>query len=157
MARYAGTPHNVGPFLDMIAMSELGKPVIDQSDDGYNVLVGSTGLKVLTFPSYADHPNILNKSLDSTAAGRYQILHRWWVDYKAQLQLKDFSPISQDIVAIQQIRERGALGPLEDGDIEEAVIRCSNIWASLPGNSYGQHEQRMANLVMWFKNAGGVC
>ena len=50
----------------------------------------------------------------------------------AQLGLKDFSPKSQDAVALQQIKERGAL-PMIDGDIRQAIDRCSNIWASLPG------------------------
>ena len=34
---------------------------------------------------------------------------RWWDAYRKQLGLKDFSPKSQDAVALQQIKERGAL------------------------------------------------
>ena len=33
----------------------------------------------------------------------------WWDAYRKQLGLKDFSPKSQDAVALQQIKERGAL------------------------------------------------
>ena len=33
---------------------------------------------------------------------------RWWDAYRKQLGLKDFSPKSQDAVALQQIKERGA-------------------------------------------------
>ena len=40
--------------------------------------------------------------------GRYQLLSRWWDAYRKQLGLKDFSPKSQDAVALQQIKERGA-------------------------------------------------
>ena len=47
--------------------------------------------------------------LKSTGAGRYQLLSRWWDAYRKQLGLKDFSPKSQDAVALQQIKERGAL------------------------------------------------
>ena len=50
---------------------------------------------------------------------------------------KDFSPKSQDAVA-QQIKERGALPMIDRGDIRQAIDRCSNIWASLPGAGYGQ-------------------
>ena len=49
------------------------------------------------------------------------------------LGLKDFSPKSQDAVALQQIKERGALPQIDRGDIRQAIDRCSNIWASLPG------------------------
>ena len=46
-----------------------------------------------------------------------------------------FSPKSQDAVVRQQIT-RGAL-PMIDRDIQRAINRCSNIWASLPGAGYG--------------------
>ena len=52
--------------------------------------------------------------------------------------LKDFSPKSQDAVALQQIKERGALPMIDRGDIRQAIDCCSNIWASLPGAGYGQ-------------------
>ena len=34
---------------------------------------------------------------------------------------------------MQQIKERGALPMIDRGDIRQAIDRCSNIWASLPG------------------------
>ena len=39
---------------------------------------------------------------------------------------------------MQQIKERGALPMIDRGDIRQAIDRCSNIWASLPGAGYGQ-------------------
>ena len=42
----------------------------------------------------------LNPKLKSTGAGRYQLLSRWWDAYHKQLGLKDFSPKSQDAVAV---------------------------------------------------------
>ena len=48
--------------------------------------------------------------------------------YRKQLGLKDFSPKSQDAVALQQIKERGALPMIDRGDIRQAIDRCSNIW-----------------------------
>ena len=42
-----------------------------------------------------------------------------------QLGLKDFSPESQDAVALQQIKERGALPMIDRGDIRQAIDRCS--------------------------------
>ena len=93
------------------------------------------------FTDYSDHPrNITLGKLKSTGAGRYQLLSRWWDAYRKQLGLKDFSPKSLGAVALQQIKERGALPMIDRGDINQAIDRCSNIWASLPGAGYGQFE-----------------
>jgi muramidase (phage lysozyme) len=143
-------------FLDMIAWSEIGPALLAVSDDGYNVLVGSTAEHPLLFDSYADHPNILNRKLDSTAAGRYQLLHRWWVSYKALLDLPDFGHDSQDEIALQQIRECRALPAIDSGDLHTAVNLCAHIWASLPGAGYDQHENRFAALQAAYTTAGGT-
>jgi lysozyme len=85
--------------------------------------------------------------LYSTAAGRYQLLGRYWNIYKIQLNLPDYSPASQDAVALQQIKERKAIDLIEAGQIEEAITACSNIWASFPGNTYGQGGHSLDALV----------
>ena len=111
---------------------------------GYDVIVGGE-----LFTDYSDHPRklvTLNPKLKSTGAGRYQLLSRWWDAYRKQLGLKDFSQ-SQDAVALQQIKERGALPMIDRGDIRQAIDRCSNIWASLPGAGYGQFEHKADSLV----------
>lgn len=133
---------NVLAFLDMIAFCEgTDNNRQPTKDDGYDVLVGG-GL----FTSYADHPNVLvrlNPNLSSTAAGRYQILYRFWVIYKKQLNLPDFSPLSQDRYAIQQLKEQRALPLIQAGKFEDAVRAVNDIWASLPGSPYGQHTYKM--------------
>ena len=75
--------------------------------------------------------------------------------YKANLGLSDFSPASQDAVALQQIRERGALPLIDAGNIQLAIQRCANLWASLPGAGYAQPEQKMDRLLVAFVAAGG--
>lgn len=147
---------NVRAFLDMLAWSEIGPALLAKSDNGYNVLVGSTPENPLLFDSYADHPDVYNRECDSTAAGRYQILHRYWDHYRDLLDLPDFGPESQDRYAIQQIKEQGGLDPLESGDLEQAIWKCSNIWASLPGNDYDQHTNPIADLREAYVNAGGI-
>ncbi len=149
---------NVIAFLDMIAYSEL-KGLIEISDRGYNVIVGSTIKKPIFFSSYSDHPRRLiqiNSKLKSTAAGRYQLLSRYYDAYKKQLNLHDFSPLSQDLIAIQQIKERKAIALIKAGKFEDAVAACSNIWASLPGNNYGQHTNGIAELKSAYIKAGGT-
>ncbi|HBK3068588.1 glycoside hydrolase family 104 protein [Citrobacter freundii] len=141
-------------FLDMLAWSEgTDKPGQPTKNHGYDVIVGGS-----LFTDYSDHPRklvTLNPKLKSTAAGRYQLLSRWWDAYRKQLGLKDFTPASQDAVALQQIKERRALELIDSGDIRQAIDRCSNIWASLPGAGYGQFEHKADNLIAKFKEAGG--
>jgi muramidase (phage lysozyme) len=142
---------NLKAFLDMIAVSEGTK---GKGDDGYNVIVGGN-----LFSDYADHPRKLvwlRPGLASTAAGRYQLLARYYDAYKKQLNLPNFSPISQDLIAIQQIKERKALEDIEKGYIGVAIDKCKNIWASLPGAGYGQHENSIDKLIAAYKNAGGT-
>jgi muramidase (phage lysozyme) len=136
---------NLKTFLDLIAFSEGTSTHPLTQNDGYDVIVtGVDGPKIFT--DYSDHPFAhgglvtvrLVPLLQSSAAGRYQVLARYWNAYKAMLKLSDFGPQSQDAVAIQQIRERKALPMIEAGKIGDAITACSNIWASLPGNSYGQ-------------------
>ena len=67
-----------------------------------------------------------------------------------------FSPINQDRIAIQQIRERRAIPDIEAGRIRDAIAKIRNIWASLPGAGYGQHEQKIDDLVRAYVAAGGT-
>ena len=63
------------------------------------------------FTDYSDHPRklvTLNPKLNQQGAGRYQLFSLLVDAYRKQLGLKDFSPKSQDAVALQQIKERGA-------------------------------------------------
>lgn len=153
------TTQNRKAFLDMIAFSELGSELLALSDNGYNVIVGSTPAKPILMKSYDDHPRVLVKlspTLSSTAAGRYQSLARYFDAYRRQLGLKDFSPVAQDAIALQQIKEQGALALIDAGQFDKAVTKCANIWASLPGAGYGQHENKIADLRMAFTKAGGI-
>lgn len=146
---------NVVAFLDMLAWSEgtdNGKQAT--RDSGYDVIVGGQ-----LFKGYADHPRVVvdlpKLKIQSTAAGRYQLLRRYYDAYKKTLGLKDFMPLSQDLIALQQMRERRALPLIQAGKTTEAIHAVSNIWASLPGAGYGQHEQKLADLLAVYRKAGG--
>lgn len=145
---------NQKAFLDMLAYSEIGAQLLKASDNGYNVIVGGE-----LFHSYKDHPRKVVKlgklGIQSTAAGRYQLLARYYDVYKKQLNLPDFSPASQDAIALQQIREQRALADIELGQLAAAVAKCKNIWASLPGAGYKQHENPLDLLQVAFVAAGG--
>ena len=45
---------------------------------------------------------------------------------------------------------------IDRGDIRQAIDRCSNIWASLPGAGYGRLEHGADSLIAKFKEAGGT-
>ncbi|WP_313425975.1 glycoside hydrolase family 24 protein [Stenotrophomonas rhizophila] len=146
---------NVVAFLDMLAWSEgtdNGKQAT--RDHGYDVIVGGQ-----LFAGYADHPRVLvdlpKLKIQSTAAGRYQLLRRYYDAYRKTLGLKDFSPLSQDLIGLQQIRERRALPLIQAGKIPEAIKAVRNIWASLPAAGYGQHEHKLADLLAMYRKAGG--
>ena len=139
-------------FLTMIAIAEGTAKL---GDNGYNVLVGGS-----LFTGYADHPRkavyLPKYKIKSTAAGRYQILSKYYDSYKKLLKLKDFSPASQDAIAIQMIKEQHALEDVDEGRVDAAIKKVSNIWASMPGAGYGQREVAIASLRKSFADAGGL-
>lgn len=143
-------------FLQLIAWSEGTDNGRQRTNNrGYDVLVGG-GL----FTNYADHPRqkiLLSKlGIVSTAAGRYQLLARYWDHYRTLLQLPDFAPDSQDAVTLQQLQECRALVAIDAGQPAVAVARCKHLWASLPGAGYGQHEHTWSSLLTVYLAAGGV-
>lgn len=147
---------NLKAFLDMLAWSE-GTSRIKGSDDGYNVLVGSTLGRPLLFDSYDTHPDIYNDRFNSTAAGRYQIIFPTWSALCVRLGMIDFSPPTQDAMAASLIEQDcGALGMVRNGQIASAIEACSREWASLPGSEAGQHQMQMADLVKIYSGAGGA-
>ena len=108
----------VKAFLDTLAKTEGAD---------YDTLVG--GKK---FKDYRVHPNLRHETLNSTAAGRYQIIHPTWMDLSRKLGLEDFSPITQDLMAIQLLRDCGAMQPLLKGDFMGVLKKAYKKWASIP-------------------------
>lgn len=157
---------NVPAFLDMLAYSEIGPWLLANSDNGYNVIVGSHGPivrpgkptippKLILMDTYAYHPKKYQQDMNSDAAGRYQFMGRYWEPYRKQLSLSDFGPASQDLWAKQLLRECKALGMIAAGEFDRAVQACRSRWASLPGAGYGQHEQPLHVLAKAYEAAGG--
>jgi len=151
-------------FLDMLAVSEGTSTSPATMDNGYDVIVTGIDGKPEIFTEYSDHPfnkgrksKVINsKGLTSNASGRYQHMLKDWAHYRNQLALPDFGPESQDLWAIQLIRERGALPLIDIGNFDLAVARVRNLWASLPGAGYGQHENKIDKLRAAYLAAGGV-
>jgi len=131
-----GLNSNVEKFLMAITYCEG----TDRQKTPYNELFGFTN-----FVGYEKHPEILIKTpnYSSTAAGRYQILKK---TAKA-LKMKDFTPESQDIAAIQLIKQSGAYKLILDGDFKNALLKCNGVWASIPESPYGQPVKKMKDVL----------
>lgn len=143
---------NVTAFLDTISHSE-GTP----GEDGYRMLFGGK-----LVDSLADHPHIFfsykNKAgevIKTSAFGKYQITYTTWKVLKERLNLPDCSPESQDLAALELIREAGALYQVKGGYIDAAIEKCRHIWASLPGAGAHQPEHSIAECERWYEDAGG--
>jgi len=118
--------------------------------DPYRALGGTRGMMAT---SLADHPANIGgggrwryKTLDgktpvSTANGRYQFIRSTWNDNARQLGLRDFSPRSQDLAALNIIANAGQLQNIVNGNWQPAVQRLGSIWASLPTADQGKTNQ----------------
>jgi muramidase (phage lysozyme) len=128
---------NVRSFLGMIGSAE------GTDKHGYNTLFGGGKVDSLT-----DHPRQLfdftettGRPNKTTAAGRYQFLSNTWDEQAKKLGLQDFGPQSQDLAAINLLRERGILPDVLQGNWDSAVKKSGSIWASLPTSPYPQPRQ----------------
>ena len=59
-------------------------------------------------------------------------------------------------MALQQIKERGALPDWSVVVSRQANRAAGYLWASLPGAGYGQFEHKADSLIAKFKEAGGT-
>ena len=154
---------NALAFLDMLAWAEGTGTSPATAMDGYDVIVTGIDRKPEVFKDFSDHPfakgrksKVINsKGLTSNASGRYQQMLKDWPHYRVLLKLPDFGPISQDRLALQHIKECRAIADVHAGRFDQAVSKCRNIWASLPGAGYGQREHKLSDLIAYYIAAGG--
>ena len=104
------------------------------------------------FTDYSDHPRklvTLNPNSNQQApdaTGFFPV--GGMPTAKARLGLEGLSPKSQDAVALQQIKERGALPMIDRGDIQKVESTVAAIsQASLPGAGYGRFEHKADSLI----------
>ena len=141
-------------FLDMLGgrreLTTDGKT----RNHGYDVIKSKE-----LFTDYSEYPRklvTLNPKLKSTGAGRYQLLSCWWDAYRKQLGLKDFSPKSQDAVALQQIKERGALPMIDRADIRRGNRPLQQYLGFTAGRWLRLPEHKADSLIAKSKEAGGT-
>ncbi len=120
-------------FLVLFRYAEHGKH--DRSD-AYTSLYGGG-----QFGGFSDHPR---KSVNrwhhrSNAAGAYQIDAKTYDDAVKQHHVAhDFSPHSQDAIAVWIVTKEAAQWDIWDGKLDSVFMKLNHRWPSLPGG--GQQE-----------------
>jgi len=97
-----------------------------------------------------------------TAAGMYQETRPTWREMSAKMGLNDFSPATQDLVAVEILRTIGALDAIVRGDLAAALDKASHRWSSLPrgkeqpGRCPTQPSIAFDTFAAHFRTAGGT-
>lgn len=136
---------NVQKFLDFLGKAEGAD---------YDVIVG--GKK---FDDFSKHPRIVGlrtKEGPSTAAGKYQITKTTYDDFAPKLGITDFSPRSQDRLAVAIFQKEKALADIEKGDFNAAISKLGGRFASLPSSPYSQpkRSQDFVDMQLGVASAG---
>ena len=123
---------NVQRFLDFIGQAEGAE---------YDTIVGSTAKNPKKFSDFTKHPRVVGlvtKDGKSTAAGKYQITATTYDGVAKKLGITDFSPQSQDRIALALIQRKGALDDVKAGRFDQAISKLGGTWASFPSSPYKQ-------------------
>lgn len=154
---------NVQAFLALIRKFE--------SAGKYNVLYSPPSKDPLynpknprSFDDYSKHPNIripftnpkTGRGDYSTAAGAYQIIYGTYLAVSKLAGVTDFSPASQDALAVWLLKGCGALTHIVSGNFDEAVRLASKTWASLPYTDSKQAHVTITAAKTAYTQAGGV-
>jgi len=146
---------NVQAFLKAIGEAEGG---------GYDFKFGAVkGRKndPWRFTDFSTHPGP-GKGGVTTAAGLYQITKPTWHEHGENgMGLTDFTPETQDLIAVSILRRRGVIEKIEEGDIEAGVSQASRQWAALPmgrgqAGRYDQPYVKFEHFEEVYKSAGGT-
>lgn len=146
---------NVAAFIRAIAIAEGG---------GYDFKYGAFKGKrndPWRFSDYSTHPGPGRGGV-TTAAGMYQINIPTWKDHGGKMGLTDFSPKTQDLIAIEILRSIDVIDKIKAGDVAGAMPRSSVKWAALPkgpGLKGGHANQPFVTYEEFFRNyqaAGGT-
>jgi muramidase (phage lysozyme) len=146
---------NVKAYLSAIGSAEGG---------GYDFKYGAVAGKAndsWRFIDYSTHPGAGSDG-KTTAAGMYQIKKATWQQNGGKsMGLIDFSPMTQDLIAVDLLRAGGVLDKIQNGDMAGSMPTTSKTWAALPmgpgsvnywkGQPYVNYEKFLQNYV----NSGG--
>jgi muramidase (phage lysozyme) len=147
---------NVSAFLKAVSEAEGG---------GYDFKYGAVRGKrndPWRFTDMSTHPGP-GCGGKSTAAGMYQITIDTWRDHGGEkMGLTDFTPRTQDLIAVDLLRHLGIIEKIKAGDIAGAMPKAAGRWSALsegpgrpnhyPGQPYMTYEKFLAT----YQAAGGA-
>lgn len=146
---------NVSAFLKAIALAEGG---------GYDFKYGAVKGKrndPWRFSDFSTHPGP-GFGGKTTAAGMYQITVDTWRQHGGSMGLTDFSPKTQDLMAVEILRSIGVIEMIKAGDVARALGPAAAKWAALPmgpglGNHYpAQPFIKYETFYQHYQSAGGT-
>jgi muramidase (phage lysozyme) len=146
---------NVAAFLKAIAAAEGG---------GYDFKYGAVKGKKndpWRFTDTATHPGP-GAGGKTTAAGMYQITVDTWKQHGGKMGLTDFTPNTQDLIAVEMLRTSGVIDKIKAGDVAGAMPKAALKWAALPegpglANHYPpQPYMEYPEFLATYKAAGGT-
>lgn len=131
---------------DSTDMSNEARAILDTLSDAegadYNTLEGGG-----TFDDLSHHPNRKGPHGTTTAAGRYQMIHKTWDQQAEKLGLPDMSHNSQDKagidLAITNYKHNTGRNLIDDAKAGKIQWSALSQWDSMPGqhHPYGTEEQ----------------
>lgn len=145
---------NVRAYLTAISLAEGGDYNLK-----YGGVIGKKNDK-WRITDFSTHPG---PGIDgkTTASGRYQINRANWQENGIKkMGLNDFSADTQDLIAVESIRQVHAIDDVIKGDIAEACRKTARVWAAIPKgpdlpNDAGQPYMRYDKFLQAFKDHGG--
>lgn len=146
-----GISANARRWLDTISFAE---GTWGSSAPRYDITYGYEPIKDLS-----RHPDrvVHGGKYSSAAAGAYQFMPGTWQRVQNKLRLPDFGPASQDLAALELIRQRG-VNPDRDPITRENIAKLSEEWASLPTlegrSAYGQPVKSFEQLSSFASKRG---
>lgn len=131
-------------FLALIRYAEADK---QERADVYTVRNGGSH-----FHDMHRHPGKATQKGCSSASGAYQITFPTYNDLVNHGGPSDFSPHSQDELALQILSEAGALPLIWDGQLQGAFLMLNHKWNSLPGGTHQLITDKDAETYFWQKS-----
>ncbi|NHZ35386.1 glycoside hydrolase family 104 protein [Massilia sp. CCM 8692] len=83
------------------------------------------------FTDFSTHPGAGHNGI-CTAAGLYRITREVWQEVGARMDLSDFCAETQELIAVDVLRELGVLGKIQAGDIDATLAAAATCWPGLP-------------------------
>jgi len=150
---------NEQAYLDMVSACEG-----TTGPEGYQALFGYTPTNGRIFENgFVTHPRIyINYTMldgtqtRSSAAGRYQIIWATFCDLQTKLGTSDFTPTTQDLMALRLIADAGAADLVRNGNLQAAIDCTAGIWASLPASHYAEPKRTYAFALAAYTEAHGT-